>query len=229
MRYESAELLDRLGAEYVLGTLRGPARRRFERLCVASAAARASAHRWEDEWSALSRSITPLQPSAHVWPAIQRRVAAAGGARPRRPSSWPTWSLAAAASLAAVALVVGLLVHERQGPLQTIAVLGPDAAHPQWRVERPKDLTALTIRVIGQVHVAPEKSYELWALPRGGNPVSLGLLPLGGKLERSLTSAQRAALVAADKVAVSVEPAGGSPTGNPTGPVVIVASVSALG
>jgi anti-sigma-K factor RskA len=44
-----------------------------------------------------------------------------------------------------------------------------------------------------------------------------------------LSGAQRAALLAADKVAVSVEPSGGSPTGSPTGPVIIVASLPALG
>ena len=37
------------------------------------------------------------------------------------------------------------------------------------------------------------------------------------------------ALLAADKVAVSVEPPGGSPTGSPTGPVIIVANLAALG
>jgi anti-sigma-K factor RskA len=36
---------------------------------------------------------------------------------------------------------------------------------------------------------------------------------------------QRALLRAARQVAVSVEPAGGSPTGLPTGPVIIVASL----
>ena len=36
-------------------------------------------------------------------------------------------------------------------------------------------------------------------------------------------------LLAADKVAVSVEPAGGSPTGGPTGPIVIVTNVLAAG
>jgi anti-sigma-K factor RskA len=144
-------------------------------------------------------------------------------------SRWRTWQLAAAASLIAVALIVGLIVREQQPPLQTLAVLGTDNAHPLWRIERRTQLAALTIRVVGPVQRLPGKAYELWALPRGGAPVSLGLLPAGGTYERTLNSAQRAALLAADKVAVSVEPAGGSPTGSPTGPVVIVASLPALG
>ncbi len=228
MKYENQELLDRLAAEHVLGTLRGPARRRFERLCASSAAARGALHRWEDDWSVLSRSLRPIQPSERVWANVSRQLFGARSAAPR-VSRWRTWQLAAVASLIAVALIVGLIVREQQPPLQTLAVLGTDNAHPLWRIERRTQLAALTIRVVGPVQRLPGKAYELWALPRGGAPVSLGLLPAGGTYERTLNSAQRAALLAADKVAVSVEPAGGSPTGGPTGPVVIVASLPALG
>jgi len=228
MKYENHELLGRLAAEYVLGTLRGPARRRFERLCTSSAAARGAMHRWEDDWSVLSGSLRPIQPSERVWENVSRRLFGARSAAPR-VSRWRTWQLAAAASLIAVALIVGLIVHEQQPPLQTLAVLGTDNAHPLWRIERRQELAALTIRVVGPVQRQPGKAYELWALPRGGQPVSLGLLPAGGTYERTLNGAQRAALLAADKVAVSVEPPGGSPTGSPTGPVIIVANLPAPG
>jgi anti-sigma-K factor RskA len=98
-----------------------------------------------------------------------------------------------------------------------------------WRLERRRPLTALTIEVVGTVPEAAGKSYELWALPRGAGPVSLGLLPAAGSAERTLSERQRTALLAADKVAVSVEPAGGSPTGSPTGPIVIVTNLAAPG
>ena len=231
MNYEQAELLDRLAAEYTLGTLRGGARRRFERVCIASAAARGAVYRWEDHWSALSRTVPPVEPSPQVWVAVSRRLfgadATAGSApRVRR---WRAWQLAAAAGLVAVALIVGLIMRQAAPPLQTLAVLGTDTAHPVWRLERRLPLTALTIEVIGTVPEAVGRSYELWALPRGGAPVSLGLLPAAGSAERTLSERQRTALLAADKVAVSVEPVGGSPTGSPTGPIVIVTNVPAAG
>jgi anti-sigma-K factor RskA len=229
MNYEQAELLDRLAAEYVLGTLRGAARQRFARLCAQSAAARGALYRWEDYWAHLSRTLPPVQPSARVWTNVTRQLFGAGAAAPRA-SRWRTWQLAAAAGLVAVALVVGLIVRQQAPPpLQTLAVLGTDSAHPVWRLERRAPLTALTIEVVGAVPPAAGKSYELWALPRGGAPVSLGLLPAGGRAERRLNEPQRAALLAADKVAVSIEPLGGSPTGSPTGPIVIVTSVPAAG
>ena len=54
---------------------------------------------------------------------------------------------------------------------------------------------------------------------------SLGLLPTHGKDHRVLSAAQRSALVGAKNLAVSLEPAGGSPTGLPTGPVLHVAPI----
>ena len=232
MNYEQVELLDRLAAEYTLGTLRGRARRRFERLCLDSGAARSAVYRWEDHWSALSRGVPPVEPSPQVWAAVSRRLFgddAVSGAAPRirRPR---TWQLAVAAGLVAIALITGLIVRQlAPPPLQTLAVLSTDTAHPVWRLERRLPLTALTVEVVGTVPPAAGKSYELWALPRGEAPVSLGLLPAAGRVEHTLSERQRTALLAAEKVAVSVEPAGGSPTGSPTGPIVIVTQVPAAG
>ena len=229
MNYEQAELLDRLAAEYALGTLRGAARRRFERLCAQSALARRALYRWEDDWTQLSRTLAPVQPSPRVWANVSGQLFGER-APPPRVSRWRRWPLAAAAGLVAVALIVGLIVRElAPPPLQTLAILGTDSAHPVWRLERRRALTALTIEVVGTVPPAAGKSYELWALPRGGAPVSLGLLPGTGRAERTLSEPQRTALLAADKVAVSVEPLGGSPTGGPTGPIVIVTPVPAAG
>jgi anti-sigma-K factor RskA len=229
MNYERPELLDRLAAEYALGTLRGRARRRFERLCVESAAARSAVYGWEDHWSVMSRTLPQVQPSAQVWPAVSRRLFGDAGAAAPRPPRWRRWPLAVAAGLVAVALIIGLIMRlTAPPPLQTLAVLGTDTTHPVWRLERRLPLTALTIEVVGTVPEAAGKSYELWALPRGGGaPVSLGLLPAAGSAERALSEPQRLALLAADKVAVSVEPPGGSPTGSPTGPIVIVTNVPA--
>ena len=169
-----------------------------------------------------------MQPTARVWTNVTRRLFGADAAAPRA-SRWRTWQMAAAAALVAVALIVALIVRQQAPPLQTLALLGTDSAHPVWRLERRLPLTALTIEVVGTVPPAAGKSYELWALPRGKAPVSLGVLPVGGRAERTLSEPQRLALLAADKVAVSVEPLGGSPTASPTGPIVIVTNVPATG
>jgi anti-sigma-K factor RskA len=229
MNYERGEMIEMLAAEYVLGTLRGPARRRFERLCAANAAADAARIRWEDRLAALALRLKPVQPRDEVW----RRIRGAIGAAPAgtgapaassaRPQRFRWLPLAAAAVLLGFAVWLGpRLVH---GPAPTVVVttLGADTAHAQWRVERTTDAHRLRIVTLATIAANPQQVYELWALPRDGKPpVSLGLLPRQGDIARPLTDRQSAALLAAGKLAVSIEPPGGSPTGAPTGPVVMV-------
>ena len=74
MNYARPELADRLAAEYVLGSLQGPARRRFENLLPAHPMLRAAVARWEARLVPLSGSVPPVAPPAHVWTAIERRV-----------------------------------------------------------------------------------------------------------------------------------------------------------
>jgi anti-sigma-K factor RskA len=221
MNYDRLELLDRLGAAYALGVLRHRARARFERLCASVPKALAARHRWEDRLLPLALELLPVAPKADRWPQIQRGIA---GATARLRVRW--WQAAVAASLVAVALLVGKLTIWSEPAWQVIAVLAQSNAAPLWRLERSADSARINIRTVGTLTLSRAQSYELWVLPRGGgNPVSLGLLPREGRLERELSSAQRALLRAARQVAVSVEPAGGSPTGLPTGPVIIVASL----
>jgi anti-sigma-K factor RskA len=225
MNYENPALLDRLAAEHVLGTQRGLARRRFTRLCESNAAAARARRRWEDDLSGLDRSVSPVQPSEHVWVGITARLFPEQQRQQQRRRR-RVWTYAAAAGIVAIGLLVSVLVREPTVVLQPLAALGADAAHPVWTIERRQDLASLTIHVVGAVEPRAGKSYELWALPRGGTPVSLGLLPADGTLIRALNTRQRDALLAADKVAVSVEPERGSPTGSPTGPVILVAGVA---
>jgi anti-sigma-K factor RskA len=80
----------------------------------------------------------------------------------------------------------------------------------------------------GQLPAHPtDRDFELWALPVGGKPVSLGLLPTRGAAQRSLTAVQQQALAKAAQVAVTVEPLGGSPTGQPTSTPIFVAPLRA--
>lgn len=231
MNYNRPELLDRLAAEYVLGSLRYRARARFERLCAELPAALSARQAWEERLLPLSLALAPVAPNANRWPQIERTIAAMNGSSvapraARRSAVRRWWPAAVAAGLISVALLVGKLTYWSEPTWQPIAVLAPANAAPLWRLERSADGAQINIRALGPITLSAAKSYELWILPSGGgNPVSLGLMPREGKLERRLTPAQRTLLAAARQVAVSVEPAGGSPTGLPTGPVVIIASV----
>jgi anti-sigma-K factor RskA len=61
----------------------------------------------------------------------------------------------------------------------------------------------------------------------GGKPAALGLLPAAGPVAFTLSSVSKAEIVQV-KLAVSLEPPGGSVSGQPTGPVIAIAGLSPL-
>jgi anti-sigma-K factor RskA len=225
MNYDRHDLLEPLAAEFVIGTLRGAARRRFQRLCIVLPAARAARTRWEDRFATLALSLVPLTPGAATWQGIHRQITATKvtslAPRLRRRLWLP---LAAAAAVLGIAVWLGPRLLSPSS--QVLVVLGADTQHPQWRIERSADAQQLRVTSLAAMTSNPQGAFELWALPRDGKaPVSLGLLPRAGHAAYQLSTIQSAAVLAAGKLAVSVEPAGGSPTGAPTGPVIMVGAV----
>src|SRR5512134_2407348 len=107
MNYDRPDLLDRLAAEYVLGTLRGRARRRFERLQRDLPAARGAVAAWEARLNALGRVVPPTAPPRRVWDAIAARTESTHGA-PSTPRRW-TWLRAALGFAFGAALTLGLV------------------------------------------------------------------------------------------------------------------------
>ena len=74
MNYENQTLIDMLAAEYVLGTLRGPARDRFARLMLTSTRAREATWMWEQHLNNLASSIESVPPDEAVWEKIASRI-----------------------------------------------------------------------------------------------------------------------------------------------------------
>jgi anti-sigma-K factor RskA len=234
MDYGRADLADRLAAEYVMGTLRGAARRRFESLLPAHPLLREATRAWQDRLMPLSAAVAPVQPSGEVWRRVSDRISGpiesvGGEARPA-PSAWQRLSfwrgLSAFASVAAIGLAV-LLANPRAVPPPVVVVLAATNAaggvQPASIVASISgDGASLVARPIVPVSVQADRSLELWAVPKTGAPRSLGVLPGG-----SGTVALRGQVLAgADTLAVTLEPLGGSPTGKATGPIVYAGKFS---
>ena len=211
MKSANRELVDRLAGEYVLGTLRGRARRRFERWFV-SPQVGALVKAWEERLSGLEPTLRGVTPPPAVWRGIESRL----GLRKLNRAPTMRW-VAIAASAILVALVVVFATRYDTQPVTQQAFIEADARTIYWRVELLGDNREVSIHVHKVHDLPPGKSHELWVIPAGGGaPVSLGLLPHTGDHHRVLTAAQRAALSGAKTLAVSLEPAGGSPNGSPT-------------
>jgi len=220
-------VLNRLAAEYVLGKLRGPARRRLERWRTSSALLDERCRFWEDGLLPLLRGLPPVQPPARVWQGIRTRLGLRTSTRASRSRLY-----ALAASVLLVVGLAALLYWRTQAPVPRaaeVATIATPAGALMWQVEiygAPGAPARLSVHA-GTLAAAPAgRDYELWALPKGGTPVSLGLLPYRDTAaQRALTVAQQQALAKATQLAVSIEPPGGSPTGQPTGAVVFVAEL----
>jgi len=227
MKPDNPELVDRLAAEYVLGTLRGPARRRFERWRANTPHVDQRCRYWEEHLMHVAKGLKPVQPPAYVWPAIRKRLNLSSHRSPRR---W-TRNLALAASLVLVAGLAGLLYWRSLPSVRATAIstIAAKSGDEMWQVEVFGTTNRLVVHAAKLPARPAGRDYELWALPKNGNPVSLGVLPTAGTSTRVLTLIQKAALASSSQLAVSIEPPGGSPTGQPTGDIVFVAPLRASG
>ncbi|HIV71187.1 MAG TPA: anti-sigma factor [Candidatus Aquabacterium excrementipullorum] len=228
MDYSRSNLADRLAADYVVGTLRGPARRRFEALIPAHPALRNAVDGWQRRLGVLSADITPVEPSADVWARIQQRLFSDLAKAParwwQRLGVWQGW--AATATVAALAL--GVLLSQPTPPAPptppiVVVMSAPDAAKvaaaaPQFVASVSGDGRSLVIKPLAGTMVPSQKALELWALAPQGAPRSLGIVSndkptvvLRGTLLKDTTG-----------FALTIEPPGGAPGGKATGPVVSV-------
>lgn len=233
-----------LAADHALGVLDMSERLRAERLRREDAGFAAEVEAWEARLAPLSGAVSPQAPPARLWAAIERELVFARGAEappaPLAPapaavssavplrggvaSFWRWLALGSttllAASLAGLAiLVVGpatppagpmmAAISDTDGRAMFTAVLDPAAGHAML-------MPALVPMPEGRVP-------ELWLIPENGRPISLGLLDPGRPHRVALGREGMPAGVmrpGAAMLAVSAEPPGGSPTGQPTGPVM---------
>ena len=212
-------LRERLAAEYVLGTLRGRARRRFEGLMHNDAALRRTTREWNERLGAMAEFAPPVVPDKQVWRAIEDRL----GLRPAAPGwqfwrhgSLALWRTLGVASSALAALLVVTVLQQRPDTvgMSDIASLTDEQARPALVVTADRARGLMTVKVVNNVPLTAQQVLQLWAVPRDGKPRSLGVLGANRALTLPLPANALGADVAV--LAVSLEPKGGSP--NPDGP-----------
>ena len=242
MRLDSPQLVELLAQRFVLGTLRGAARRRFASLLEQRADMRRAVDYWEQRLTPLAWSLEPIQPSELLWQRICRELKIGGSAARGRPSrgAGPWQAIAAAFALVAIVMaggwwraaqkppeVVTETVIERVPEEVAVALVSNEQGEPLWLTRIARDSRELTVRVVSDVEVRPDNDYELWALTDAGVPVSLGLMPQTGERTVALGDSALDALETSSTLAVSLEPLGGSPEAAPTGPVLYTAALLA--
>lgn len=217
-----------LAGEYVLGTLPAARRREVEALLATDAELARLVDEWSEQLLPLTTLAEPVEPPARLWPRIERTLGLASPARAQAPwwsAGWRSlalWrSLAAGGMLAAAVLASVLLTQPPAGaPRYVVVLVAPQDKAPGWIIQasgrREVDLIPL-----GSFTVPADKALQFWTKAddwRG--PVSLGLVQPGRKLQVRLD--QLPPLVPNQLFELTLEPAGGSPIGRPTGPIQFI-------
>jgi anti-sigma-K factor RskA len=174
-----------------------------------------------------------VAPPKDGWARIEAALASAGKSAEPRPGFWHNlafWrGLAFATSALAAACLAALVyvgaVSPSGAPL--VARLGAEGGQTGFVAAVSTGGESLTI-VPAALLGAEQKAMELWLIAPGDKPHSLGLIdpdrPVTIKIPKDLLTQ-----VGSDAVlAVSLEPPGGSPTGQPTGPVIANGKLAAL-
>jgi anti-sigma-K factor RskA len=247
MRYrDKPELQDRLAAEYVLGTLRGRARLRFEAWLREDAALRGVVAAWQERLAPLAAAMPERAPPRRVWQAVERRIGAAAPVTAASPGGWwdslafwRNWGLVATGCAAALVGALALRAPEvvevpvvRQVEVEPrgmrpsyVAVLhaaGPNDERLMFVAYANRNSDELWVKRMELPQEPHDHSYELWGLPAqaGGKPVSLGILPAGDKNIIRLPAPADRSLGDFPALAITVEPLGGAKGGQPSGMIV---------
>ncbi|TGP24507.1 MULTISPECIES: anti-sigma factor [unclassified Mesorhizobium] len=226
---------DLLAAEYVLGVLAADERQIASRRIDTETAFARLVDAWEVRFAPMASAYAAVEPPASVKAAIDRRLFASSAATSAAPGadllgSLAFWRGLAAAALAALAVFVALpLVNPPLPPPETrlVASLAADNSSVKYLAVYDAARHEVGLSLVSGERGAG-KDFELWMIEGKNAPVSMGVIPAGQTARMTVSPAVQQKLAQGAVLAVSLEPTGGSPTGQPTGPVVAAGDLKGI-
>lgn len=227
----SNEMTNALSAEAALGTLRGPAAKRWQQLSAADSKLIAQVASWDQLLAPMASWLPETPVPAGVWDGIEQVLFAAPVALPARRPTNARWIGAAIAMAASLGLWLALpsaptTISTPALQLKTLATLSSEHQLARWQISQRSDgQVSVSVNVAWQQPA--NRSLQLWAIDTEGTPHSLGIITL---VEQSstlnLSSTQREQLRRVTVFAISDEPLGGSRNALPSGPVIFSGKAS---
>lgn len=219
---ETAEARDQLAGEYVLGSLSAEQHEAVHQRLSEDAQLRAAVDAWEQRLLSLNALAEPVTPSARLWRRISRSLDVP---KPAQPSRWwqrlVVWQgMAGAGVLASLLLAFTLLATQAPAPSYLVVLVAPADSAAGWVVQA-SDARSIQLIPLGQFPVPSDKVLQFWTKGEQWQaPVSLGLVKPGEQYR--VPSHDLPPLEANQLFELTLEKAGGSPTGRPTGPVQFI-------
>jgi anti-sigma-K factor RskA len=235
MNYLLPERLDRLAREYALGTLAGPARRRFERLLRQAPAAMRAVGAWQERLGGLAGAVPPVQPRESVWRRLEERLFVSARVAPRGPLQW-LWGVLSVRTLggvlAGVLLGVALLRFQPELigmepqsdvlPQSYVGLLLDAAGKPTVLASSKRHGRLMTVKLLQPVIIPAGSVAQLWALPKdGGAAFPVGVVPGSGTASFALADTSEKLFFDVSRLAVSIEAAAARTGDKPTGDFVL--------
>jgi anti-sigma-K factor RskA len=219
-------------AEYVLGVLGAAERRQAQQRLAHDQGFANEVAFWEERLGGFADAIAPVVPPDRTWSRITRAIRVGAPAAPRE-SLWQSlmfWRSFAIGSAALAAASIGALTFIAISPVARapmLATLGSSSGQPNFVAAVNAGGTSLMV-VPAALLTSDPRAMELWLIPAGDKPHSLGLIQPGQPVRLDMPRDLVGRITADTALAVSMEPPGGSPTGQPTGPVIASGKLTSL-
>ena len=206
-------------AEYALGVLAGQEHEAAARRVARDRAFAALVAAWEERLAPWAAEIPEVAPPPRVWERIAAQLPRTERQGPRFWQSLVFWrSFGIVSALAAACLAV--LLYLSAGSQQAALVASIEGGGERIFVAAVDVKRAAIAVVPATYRPDPTRVPELWLIPSGGKPLPLGVLPVDRPAQIAIPSAFADQARRGAVLAVSLEPPGGSPTGQPSGPVI---------
>ena len=238
MNYQDKTLQQKLANDYLMNLMCDRARKRFERLMQTDRELRDTVKQSERHLNSLSLMLPNQTPPNKVWSAIEKQLFRQQSVQAKQ--SWferivEPWlntklMLQGWASVATVTTLVLLgQVYFQADRLpasvniaqvthispEFIAVVNDAQNSAGWVMNVKQG--QLNVAALNAAALPSQKVYELWLIADDlAAPKSLGVIAQTGQISLALSDTDSVHLAQNAKLAVSVEPNGGSPTGQPT-------------
>ncbi len=218
-----------LASEYALGTLQGPARRRFERWLDRDADLRSRVERWELQLGSFVEEVGPHTPPSGTWQGILQEVESKGSKKApvrNHPSLWnhlPLWRGAAIAATLLLAATLAWSLGSSPEPAmpERMAVVNSQDNGPLWVIAASRDSRTVRVRTVRNASMGPDQICPLWLRAEGAEkPRMVGVLPQEKGLYTLQLPREVSASLDRSELMVSVEAKGNMPTDRPRGQVM---------
>lgn len=224
--YQRPPAVDALAAAYVLGTLKGRTRHRFEQVQQRQPALQQAVQDWTQRLAPMLLALPPVTPRPTLWLAIERstlRPTQSHANVPAKQTWWQRWLAPIPAGALAMGLVLGAvapvllqqmntaLPGEAQLPASYVGVLGTADGSPGLIVSSLRKGRTIDIKQISAVATPAGFVRYLWRIDKDKNILALGPVPDGPWVQMGLSAPAEKMFFSAVELAVTLEPVGSHP------------------